>query len=72
MTARSEEIEEGPTHLRRAHERRRPETEDDYLEVRTFKNGNGHVTFKRPDLVEKMNLILARHYPNALAAPRGK
>lgn len=50
----------------------RTETEDDYLEVRTFKNGNGHVTFKRPDLVEKMNLILARHYPNALAAPRGK
>ena len=47
---------------------RRTEAESDYLHLRWFKNGNGHVTFKRPDLVNQMNLILAKHYPNALAS----
>jgi Domain of unknown function (DUF4942) len=47
---------------------RRTEAENDYVHLRWFKNGNGHLSFKRPDLVEKMNLILAKHYPNALAA----
>jgi len=37
-----------------------------YFHLRWFKNGNGHLTFKRPDLVEKMNQILAKHYPRAL------
>ncbi|MBN3839344.1 DUF4942 domain-containing protein [Burkholderia sp. Ac-20349] len=40
----------------------------DYFEIRWFKNGNGHVTFKRLELVEKLNLILAKHFPNALAS----
>ena len=44
--------------------------ENDYLSIRTFKNHNGHVTFKRLDLVEKMNLIIAKHYPGALPAPK--
>lgn len=44
--------------------------ENDYLAIRTFKNHNGHVTFKRPDLVEKMNRIIAKHYPGALPAPK--
>ena len=44
--------------------------ENDYLQIRTFKNHNGHVTFKRLDLVEKMNLIIAKHYPGALPAPK--
>lgn len=49
----------------------KPGTVDtDYLSIRTFKNHNGHVTFKRPDLVDKMNKIIARHYPGALPAPR--
>lgn len=39
---------------------------DGYVSVRGFKNGNAHLTFLRLDLVEKMNKILARHYPNAL------
>ncbi|HDR9025463.1 TPA: DUF4942 domain-containing protein [Burkholderia vietnamiensis] len=47
---------------------RRNEAENDYFHLRWFKNGNGHLSFKRPDLVEKMNQILAKHYPNALAA----
>ncbi|MCL1618260.1 DUF4942 domain-containing protein [Ralstonia pseudosolanacearum] len=51
-----------------ARQQRQTEAENDYLHLRWFKNGNGHLTFKRPDLVGRMNLILAKHYPNALAA----
>ncbi|WP_414442413.1 DUF4942 domain-containing protein [Burkholderia sp. 22PA0106] len=47
---------------------RQVETENDYFHLRWFKNGNGHLTFKRPDLVNKMNQILAKHHPNALAS----
>lgn len=41
-----------------------------YMDIRTFKNGNGHVTFTRLDLVDRMNLIIAKHYPGALPAPK--
>ncbi|WP_009909948.1 DUF4942 domain-containing protein [Burkholderia thailandensis] len=51
-----------------ARQARRTEAENAYFHLRFFKNGNGHLTFKRPDLVEKMNQILAKHYPNALAS----
>lgn len=51
-----------------ARHERRTEAENDYLHLRWFKNGNGHLTFKRLDLVEKINVILAKHYPNALAS----
>ena len=44
------------------------EAEFTYFSVRWFLNGNGHVTFKRPDLVDQLNRILAKHYPNALPA----
>jgi hypothetical protein len=40
------------------------------LKVRCFLNGNGHVTFLRPDLVEKLNAILAKHHPGALPPHR--
>jgi hypothetical protein len=50
--------------------RRRDTVENDYLSIRMFKNGNGHVTFRRPDLVEQMNRIIAKHYPGALPAPK--
>lgn len=40
--------------------------ETDYLRVKWFKNGNAHIEFKRMDLVEQMNRIIARHYPNVL------
>jgi hypothetical protein len=46
------------------------QVENDYLAIRTFKNGNGHVMFKRPDLVDAMNRIIAKHYPGALPAPK--
>lgn len=47
-----------------------PAAEDDYIRVRSFRNGNGHATFKRPDLVDQMNRIIAKHYPNALPEPK--
>ncbi|ARL99143.1 DUF4942 domain-containing protein [Burkholderia pseudomallei] len=47
---------------------RQTEAENTYFHLRWFKNGNGHLSFKRPDLVDKMNQILAKHYPNALAS----
>lgn len=49
---------------------RRQDVEDDYLTVRYFIKGTVHVRFKRMDLVEELNKILARHHPNALAAAR--
>ncbi len=42
----------------------------DLLRVRGFNNGNGHVTFLRPDLIDRMNAIVAKHYPNVLPAHR--
>lgn len=47
-----------------------PDPENEYLSIRCFRNGNGHVTFKRPDLVDRMNQILAKHYPGALPEDR--
>lgn len=44
-----------------------PPIENEYMQIRCFRNGNGHITFKRPDLIEKMNAILAKHFPGALA-----
>lgn len=41
--------------------------ETPYLRLKTFKNRNGHVEFLRPDLVERLNLILARNGPRDLA-----
>lgn len=40
-----------------------------YFSARLFKKGSAHLTFKRPELVEKMNQILAKHYPGCLPAP---
>lgn len=46
-------------------------TETPYFRVRCFKNGNAHLWFKRDDLVEKANMILAEYYGAVLpdAAP---
>ena len=44
--------------------------ENDYISIRLFKNHNGHVTFKRPDLIQRLNRIIAKHFPHALAAPK--
>lgn len=46
------------------------EAENDYVSLRWFKKGSGHVTFKRLDLVDAMNRIIAKHYPGALPEAR--
>lgn len=38
------------------------EAEDEYFLIRSFKNGNVHLWFKRKDLVTKVNLLLAEYY----------
>jgi hypothetical protein len=43
---------------------------DAYTSIRTFRNGNAHVTFLRAGLVDELNRILARHYPDALPPSR--
>jgi hypothetical protein len=50
----------------RREERSREDLVDAYLRIRCFKNGNAHVTFLRAEIVDEMNRILARHYPDAL------
>ncbi len=40
------------------------------MSVRSYRNGSGHVKFKRPDLVDRMNLIVAKHFPGCLPAPK--
>ena len=40
--------------------------ECDYFSVRYYKKGSAHITFKRPELVEKINNLVASHYPGML------
>jgi len=47
-----------------------PDVENEYVRIKQYKNGAGHVTFKRPDLVDQMNRIIAKHYPGALPEPK--
>ena len=35
---------------------------EEYFTVRGYQKGTVHIVFKRPDLVEKLNDIIARHY----------
>lgn len=42
--------------------------EDDYYRAKAFKNGNLHIEFKRPDIVDKINLMIAKHYGETLRA----
>lgn len=41
--------------------------EDEFFRVRYFQKGTAHLTFKRLELVERMNDIIAKHYPGMLA-----
>lgn len=41
--------------------------DDTYVSIRYFQKGSAHVTFKRPDLMDKMNDIIVKHYPGMLA-----
>lgn len=51
------------------HENRRSNRyEDEMFAIKYFQKGTAHINFKRPELVDKLNDIIARHYPGALAA----
>lgn len=41
--------------------------EDEFFSIRYFLKGTAHLTFKRPELIERMNDIIANHYPGMLA-----
>lgn len=47
---------------------RASEASSSFMKVKRFKNGNGHITFIRQDLVEQLNQIIAKHFPGALPA----
>ena len=42
--------------------------EDEMFVIKYFQKGTALIVFKRPELVDKLNDIIARHYPGALAA----
>ncbi|EGC1082376.1 DUF4942 domain-containing protein [Salmonella enterica] len=42
--------------------------EDGMFKIKYFKKGTSHITFRRPELVDRLNDIIARHYPGMLAA----
>jgi hypothetical protein len=45
--------------------------EGEYFKLQWYKKGTAHLTFKRTDLVDQLNRILARRYPGALPSPNG-
>ncbi|WP_434470250.1 DUF4942 domain-containing protein [Klebsiella pneumoniae] len=47
--------------------RRSNRYEDGMFTIRYFRKGTAHITFRRPELVDKLNDIIARHYPGMLA-----
>lgn len=42
--------------------------EDQFFSIRYYQKGSAHLVFKRPELIEKMNDIIAKHYPGVLAS----
>ncbi|HCD1254423.1 TPA: DUF4942 domain-containing protein [Citrobacter amalonaticus] len=42
--------------------------EDELFTIRYLQKGSGHITFKRLDLVEKINDIVAKHFPGMFPA----
>ena len=46
------------------------EVQTDYFTLRWFLNGNGHLWFRRDDLMQQANKILAEHYGDALGHSR--
>lgn len=40
--------------------------ENDYFELKGYNNGNAHIRFKRADLLDKANQLIAEYYGNAL------
>ena len=41
--------------------------DDELFRIKYFQKGSVHIAFKRPELIERLNDIIARHYPGMLA-----
>ncbi|EAM7548177.1 DUF4942 domain-containing protein [Salmonella enterica] len=41
--------------------------EDGMFKIKYFQKGTAHIVFKRPELIDKMNDIVAKHFPGALS-----
>ena len=46
------------------------EFQGEYFKMRWFRNGNAHLWFMRPDLLKKVNLLLAEYYGETLGDSR--
>lgn len=42
--------------------------EDEMFSIKYFQKRTAHITFKRAELVNKLNDIIAHHYPGTLAS----
>ena len=42
--------------------------EDEMFVIKYFQKGTAHISFKRPELLDKMNDIVAKHFPSMLPA----
>ncbi|EKS6645437.1 DUF4942 domain-containing protein [Enterobacter hormaechei] len=42
--------------------------EDEMFAIKYFQKGTAHISFKRPELLDKMNDIVAKHFPSMLPA----
>ncbi|HCR3451325.1 TPA: DUF4942 domain-containing protein, partial [Citrobacter werkmanii] len=36
--------------------------------IKYFQKGTAHISFKKPELIDKMNDIVAKHFPSMLPA----
>lgn len=50
--------------------RRQAEVETEFFKLRTYKNGNAHLWFKRDDLLAKVNRVLADYYGEVIPEER--
>ncbi|WP_337261414.1 MULTISPECIES: DUF4942 domain-containing protein [unclassified Serratia (in: enterobacteria)] len=48
------------------HRQRAEVYEDEYFSIKYFMKGSAHLTFRKPELMDKMNDIIAKHYPGVL------
>lgn len=51
---------------RHGHRVQQSEAETEYFTIRGFKNGNAHLWFKRDDLLQKVNQVIAAYYGEVL------
>ncbi|MEH4322873.1 DUF4942 domain-containing protein, partial [Escherichia coli] len=40
--------------------------EDEMFSIRYFKKGSAHITFRKPELVDRLNDIIAKYYPEII------